>query len=143
MDSSFGSQDDLALYTTDVLGDVAMEEVELKKEDQVDNENNNDDPDDDCNHGLTFDKHAFSFLPQVHSIVQSILNGDNSDEIGKAVVRLNDRIDQARLLLQDLPGLQYGKEEQETILRQETSLLQQKKSQLAKYSTLNAFTNNN
>ncbi|KAI8342763.1 hypothetical protein BC941DRAFT_413772 [Chlamydoabsidia padenii] len=87
-----------------------------------------------------FDKNEFSFLPQVQTIVQSILTGENSDDIGKAVVRLNERMNQARLLLQDLPGLQYVKEEQEAILRQESAILRQHQDKLQRYTQLPAFT---
>ncbi|ORZ07866.1 hypothetical protein BCR42DRAFT_425622 [Absidia repens] len=104
----------------------------------ITNDNTTNDPATATN-PLTFDKNEFSFLPQVQTIVQSILEGDNSDDIGKAVIRLNERIEQARLLLQDLPGLQYVKDEQEAILHQETAILQEMKHKLKKYSRLAAF----
>lgn len=90
-------------------------------------------------HHLTFNKSEFFFLPTIHEIVNKILTGDNSEDIGKAVVRLNERIEHARLILQDLPGLQYVKEEQEDILKHEMSILEEKKKQIEKYSTLMAF----
>lgn len=119
------SQDDLALYTMD---DVLMTDAPSPMATTT------------TSTPTMFDRNEFSFLPQVQGIVQSILTGENSDEIGKAVVRLNERMDQARLLLQDLPGLQYVKEEQEAILRQESAILHQHQDKLKRYIQLPAFT---
>ncbi|KAI8071068.1 hypothetical protein BC940DRAFT_235161 [Gongronella butleri] len=91
---------------------------------------------------VSFDKNEFTFLPQVHAILQDILKGGNSDDIGKAVVQLNGKIEQARLILQDLPGLHYDQQGQEAILQRELDILHTKKNQLATYTSLPAFTGN-
>ncbi|CAO3647140.1 unnamed protein product [Cunninghamella blakesleeana] len=66
-------------------------------------------------HHLAFNKNDFFFLPTIHDIVNKILTEDNSEDIGKAV------------------------EEQEDILRHEMSILEEKKKQVEKYSSLMAF----
>lgn len=74
-----------------------------------------------------------------HQIIELMLNGNNKEEIGKAVAQMDERFEQARRTLQELPGLQYVKEEQEAILERETAVLDTKKRQLKKYMELSPF----
>ncbi|CAO3622026.1 unnamed protein product [Cunninghamella echinulata] len=157
MDTSF-IQDDFTHFTVDLSSDdITMQESQpvittellqpppsnsTTNNNIIENINENTTTIDnplDTTHHLTFNKSEFSFLPTIHDIVNKILTGDNSEDIGKAVIRLNERIEHARRILQDLPGLQYVKEEQEDILKRELSILEEKKNQIDKYSSLMAF----
>lgn len=89
--------------------------------------------------GPIFQKDDFLFLRDVYRIVDLIQSGKEQEEIGKAVAQLDERFDQARHILQELPGLQYNKEEQETILEREMALLDNKKQQLKSYMALPPF----
>ncbi|KAI9022168.1 hypothetical protein CLU79DRAFT_751458 [Phycomyces nitens] len=80
-----------------------------------------------------FRKSDFSYLPEFSDIINLILAGSHQDEIGKAVAQLDDRFENGRRVLQDLPGLQYVKEEQEAILKREMAVLDSKKKQLAEH----------
>ncbi|ORX54966.1 hypothetical protein DM01DRAFT_1335259 [Hesseltinella vesiculosa] len=165
MDESSFLQDDFADYTVDLTGgeDITMMDASLlgtethvlesaanaiPTADPIDGTSSQqpmiitDEADDPPKSSTLFDKNEFTFLPQLHSILQDIMKGSKADDIGKAVVQLNNKIDQARLILQDLPGLYYVQEEQEAILQQELDILAQKKQQLAAYTNLPAFTGN-
>lgn len=61
------------------------------------------------------------------------------EEIGKAVAHLDERFENARQILQELPGLQYVREEQEKILQHEIAILQDKKRQLQRYMQMPPF----
>ncbi|KAJ8657097.1 hypothetical protein O0I10_007177 [Lichtheimia ornata] len=87
----------------------------------------------------TFRKEDFSFMRDFHQIIELMLNGNNQEEIGKAVAQMDERFEHARRTLQELPGLQYVKEEQEAILERETAVLDTKKRQLKKYMELSPF----
>lgn len=86
-----------------------------------------------------FRKEDFSFMRDFHQIIEIMLNGNNKEEIGKAVAQMDERFEHARRTLQELPGLQYVKEEQEAILERETAVLETKKRQLKKYMELSPF----
>ncbi|ORY97546.1 hypothetical protein BCR43DRAFT_407568, partial [Syncephalastrum racemosum] len=86
-----------------------------------------------------FQKDDFLFLRDVYRIVDLIQSGREQEEIGKAVAQLDERFDKARHILQELPGLQYNKEEQEAILEREMALLDNKKQQLKSYMALPPF----
>ncbi|KAG2225326.1 hypothetical protein INT45_005570 [Circinella minor] len=92
------------------------------------------------NSSTVFQKNDFAFMQDFHRIVELMLNGSNQEEIGKAVAQMDDRFDNARRILQELPGLQYVEEEQDAILKQETAVLETKKQQLKKYMELAPFT---
>ncbi|KAL0078666.1 hypothetical protein J3Q64DRAFT_1765603 [Phycomyces blakesleeanus] len=82
---------------------------------------------------IVFRKSDFSYLPEFSDIINLILIGSHQDEIGKAVAQLDDRFENGRRVLQDLPGLQYVKEEQEAILKREMAVLDAKKKQLVEH----------
>ncbi|KAI9266453.1 hypothetical protein BDA99DRAFT_558535 [Phascolomyces articulosus] len=88
-----------------------------------------------------FHKNDFAFMHDFHRIVELMLDGANQEEIGKAVAQMDERFDNARRILQELPGLQYVEEEQDAILKCETAVLDTKKQQLQKYMGLAPFTN--
>ncbi|KAI7856755.1 hypothetical protein BDC45DRAFT_502235 [Circinella umbellata] len=92
------------------------------------------------NSSTVFQKNDFAFMQDFHRIVELMLNGSNQEEIGKAVAQMDERFDNARRILQELPGLQYVEEEQDAILKQETAVLETKKQQLKKYMELPPFT---
>ncbi|KAI8379447.1 uncharacterized protein BYT42DRAFT_486692, partial [Radiomyces spectabilis] len=84
----------------------------------------------------TFRKSDFSFLDDLHQIIGLVLTGNHQYEVGKAVAQLDERFENARRVLNELPGLQYVKEEQEEILRRELATLATKKKQLDNYLAL-------
>ena len=92
------------------------------------------------NSSTIFQKNDFAFMQDFHRIVELMLDGSNQEEIGKAVAQMDERFDNARRILQELPGLQYVEEEQDTILKRETDVLETKKQQLKKYMELAPFT---
>lgn len=80
-----------------------------------------------------FKKSDFSFIEDFNQIIESMLNGSNPDAVGKAVAQLEEKFENAKQVLESLPGLQYTKEEQEAILAEELKVLEHKKSQLQSY----------
>ncbi|KAI9489553.1 hypothetical protein BDB00DRAFT_790975 [Zychaea mexicana] len=86
-----------------------------------------------------FHKDEFAFMRDFHRIVELMLDGANQEEIGKAVAQMDERFGNARRILQELPGLQYVEEEQDAILKRETTILETKKEQLKKYMELAPF----
>lgn len=87
----------------------------------------------------TFNKEDFMFLRDFHTIVDMMLNSNNAEEISKAVAHLDERFVRARQILQELPGLHHVQEEQETILQNELQVLEGKKQQLQRYTSLEPF----
>ncbi|KAI8993364.1 hypothetical protein BDB01DRAFT_776065 [Pilobolus umbonatus] len=87
----------------------------------------------------TFQKQDFSFLQDFHNIIELILFGNNQDAIGKAVAQLEDRVEHARQVLEELPGLQYVESEQMKILNRELNILEMKKKQMKSYLSLPPF----
>ncbi|KAI8140805.1 hypothetical protein BJV82DRAFT_519536 [Fennellomyces sp. T-0311] len=88
---------------------------------------------------VAFHKDDFAFMRDFHRIVELMLTGAHQEEIGKAVAQMDERFDNARRILQELPGLQYVEEEQDAILKRETGILEAKKQQLRKYMELPPF----
>ncbi|GAA5810422.1 hypothetical protein MFLAVUS_003843 [Mucor flavus] len=87
----------------------------------------------------TFKKSEFTFNQDFNSIIDLLLNGSNSDAVGKAVAQLDEKFENAKQVLDSLPGLQYTKEEQEVILAQELKVLDRKKKQLESYKHLTSL----
>lgn len=86
-----------------------------------------------------FKKSDFSFLQDFKHIVDLILSGSQQDEVGKAMTQLDERFQHGRRVLEELPGLQYVREEQEEILAQEQAILNNKKEQFRQYLALPTF----
>ncbi|KAI8977439.1 hypothetical protein BDF20DRAFT_802211, partial [Mycotypha africana] len=80
-----------------------------------------------------FQKSDFSFLENFAQIIDMIVGDNNSDAVGKAVARLEEKMEHAKRVLDSLPGLQYAKEEQEMILSEQLKVLEKKKAQLEAY----------
>ncbi|KAH8554333.1 hypothetical protein BGW37DRAFT_484345 [Umbelopsis sp. PMI_123] len=81
----------------------------------------------------SFNKDDFVFLPSFLSIVELLQTGSDQAKIGRAVSDLWDKFDRAQMLLSELPGIQYTKQEQEAILEQEKKLLQLRQQQLTNH----------
>lgn len=86
-----------------------------------------------------FKKSDFTFVEDFNQIIDLLLNGSNPDAVGKAVAQLQDKFQNAKQVLESLPGLQYTKEEQELILAQELQVLDRKKKQLSSYKHLSTM----
>lgn len=80
-----------------------------------------------------FKKSDFSFTEDFNQIIDIMLNGNNPDAVGKAVAQLEEKFENAKQVLESLPGLQYTKEQQEAILAEELQVLERKKNQLQSY----------
>ena len=85
----------------------------------------------------SFKKSDFSFVEDFNQIIGLILTGNNSDAVGKSVAQLEEKFENAKQVLDSLPGLQYTKEEQETLLADELKVLERKKAQLQSYKQVN------
>lgn len=90
---------------------------------------------------VQFKKSDFSFVEDFNQTIDLLLNGNNPDAVGKAVGQLEEKFENAKQVLESLPGLQYTKEEQEAILDDELRVLERKKSQLQSYKQLSASNN--
>ncbi|KAI9316085.1 hypothetical protein BX666DRAFT_1878662 [Dichotomocladium elegans] len=88
-----------------------------------------------------FRKEDFLFMEDFHRIVDLMLNGTNQEEIGIAVAKMDERFERARKVLQEIPGLQYVKEEQEAILQREMEVLKTKQKLLKLYMERPPFEN--
>lgn len=84
-----------------------------------------------------FKKPDFSFVEDFNQIIELILTGNNSDAVGKSVAQLEEKFENAKQVLDSLPGLQYTKEEQEALLAEELKVLERKKTQLQSYKQVN------
>ncbi|GAN07325.1 hypothetical protein MAM1_0157d06821 [Mucor ambiguus] len=84
-----------------------------------------------------FKKSDFSFVEDFNQIIELILTGNNSDAVGKSVAQLEEKFENAKQVLDSLPGLQYTKEEQEALLAEELKVLERKKTQLQSYKQVN------
>ncbi|KAF1796968.1 hypothetical protein FB192DRAFT_1028667 [Mucor lusitanicus] len=84
-----------------------------------------------------FKKSDFSFVEDFNQIIELILTGNNSDAVGKSVAQLEEKFENAKQVLDSLPGLQYTKEEQEALLAEELKVLERKKIQLQSYKQVN------
>jgi RNA polymerase II transcription mediator complex subunit 9 len=89
----------------------------------------------------SFNKDDFIFLPSFLGIIELLQTGNDQAKIGRAVSDLWDKFDRAQLLLSELPGIQYTKQEQEAILEQEKKLLQLRQQQLANHLNTSPITN--
>ncbi|CEP10476.1 hypothetical protein [Parasitella parasitica] len=85
----------------------------------------------------SFKKSDFSFVEDFNQIIELMLTGNNSDAVGKAVAQLEEKFENAKRILDSLPGLQYTKEEQEALLDDELMVLESKKAQLQSYKRVN------
>lgn len=81
----------------------------------------------------SFNKNDFVFLPSFLNIVELMQAGNDQTGIGRAVSDLWDKFERAQQLLSELPGIQYTRQEQETVLEQEKKLLQLRQQQLANH----------
>ncbi|KAI9480688.1 MAG: hypothetical protein EXX96DRAFT_563765 [Benjaminiella poitrasii] len=86
-----------------------------------------------------FKKSDFSFIEDFNHIIELMLNGNNPDAVGKSVAQLEEKFENAKHIIESLPGLQYTKEEQESILAEELKVLDRKKSQLKSYKQTQAI----
>lgn len=86
-----------------------------------------------------FKKSDFTFVQDFNQIIDLLLNGSNPDAVGKAVAQLEEKFENAKQVLESLPGLQYTKEEQEIILAEELEVLDRKKKQLQSYKHLSSL----
>ncbi|KAI9341055.1 hypothetical protein BD770DRAFT_209802 [Pilaira anomala] len=93
-------------------------------------------PQQTANASSPFKKSDFTFDKDFNNIIDLLLNGSNPDAVGKAVAQLDEKFENAKQVLDSLPGLQYTKEEQEVILAQELKVLERKKQQLDSYKHL-------
>lgn len=93
-------------------------------------------PQQTANTSSPFKKSDFTFDQDFNNIIDLLLNGSNPDAVGKAVAQLDEKFENAKQVLDSLPGLQYTKEEQEVILAQELKVLERKKQQLDSYKHL-------
>lgn len=89
---------------------------------------------------LSFNKSDFTFVKDFNLIIDLLLTGNNPDAVGKAVAQLEDKFENAKQVLDSLPGLQYTKEQQEDILEKELKVLQHKKTQLESFKHLSSPT---
>lgn len=91
---------------------------------------------DSPNNSNAFKRSDFTFVQDFNGIIDLLLNGNKPDAVGKAVAQLEEKIENAKQILDSLPGLQYTKEEQEIILAEELKVLERKKHQLSTYKQL-------
>lgn len=87
-------------------------------------------------HPSSFKKSDFTFVQDFNQIIDLLLNGNKPDDVGKAVAQLEEKFENAKQILESLPGLQYTKEEQQIILAEELKVLERKRSQLSSYKHL-------
>jgi hypothetical protein len=92
------------------------------------------------NPSSSFKKSDFTFVRDFNQIIDLLLNGNNHDAVGKAVAQLEDKFENAKQVLDSLPGLQYTKEEQDMILAEEMKVLECKKAQLQSYKHSSTLT---
>ncbi|KAI8637443.1 hypothetical protein BD408DRAFT_424575 [Parasitella parasitica] len=86
---------------------------------------------------VSFKKSEFFFVEDFNQIIELMLTGNNSDAVGKAVAQLEEKFENAKRVLDLLPGLQYTKDEQESLLADELKVLEYKKIQLRSYKQVN------
>ncbi|CAG8659104.1 3749_t:CDS:2, partial [Dentiscutata erythropus] len=73
-----------------------------------------------------FPREEFSFLPQVVQILDKVSSGKNEIEIRNMTKKLKEKFQRCHQILQELPGADLSREEQEELLRTEKELLEQK-----------------
>ncbi|RUP46813.1 hypothetical protein BC936DRAFT_146494 [Jimgerdemannia flammicorona] len=83
-----------------------------------------------------FQRSDFTLLPQLAQILERLEQGQDLAEIGRAVKGLNESFVRCQRILDQLPGADLSREEQENQLRQETQVLTLKKAQLRQYMNL-------
>ncbi|CAG8494450.1 15142_t:CDS:2 [Dentiscutata heterogama] len=83
-----------------------------------------------------FPREEFSFLPQVVQILDKVSSGKNEIEIRNMTKKLKEKFQRCHQILQELPGADLSREEQEELLRTEKESLEQKRAARRKYSEL-------
>ncbi|CAG8683216.1 40450_t:CDS:2 [Gigaspora margarita] len=79
-----------------------------------------------------FPREEFSFLPHVVQLLDKVSSGKNEIEIRNMVrtsktKKLKEKFQRCHQILQELPGADLSREEQEDLLRTEKELLEQKR----------------
>jgi hypothetical protein len=84
-------------------------------------------------------KDDFNFLPLFYNILQYIQEGKEELEIIKAINLLNEKFIKSKKIIENLPGTELTREQQEALYKEFQKKLKEKNNLIEKYKNLEIF----